>query len=526
VNIWLKWSSIDKSSSSELSEAINSMYKWYQNSRFCYVYLADVRTSTAEETLEMFLGSRWFTRGWTLQELLAPSHMLFFDQNWAHLLTLRPESGKYDSVNWLDMGWLSSTESKRICEAISKTTGIRDIYITGEQELLDACVAEKMSWSAKRQTTREEDKAYSLLGILNLNMPLMYGEGSRAFSRLQAAIAQETDDHTLFTWPYTTRLSRNTWLERSALATSPRDFLIDTPLVPVKGYDMNSMSWYPEVHYSNTNKGIHITLPFRELPYTSGFGVLIALKCTDMRDFLHGMPKLLVAIPMFRSHLGSLTLHRTGHSCKPTLMPRHLFEKTTVSGFYLRPTIENIGFNTWESYEDGIKPITLTSERSRLELFVDESYPPDVTWYHNHANIYVNLFSGTSRNNPLRPHIFGLKLAGRNPSITGDDSIFLVLSYTIDLSNFVRPSNLNWTVANLRIALLHGKGFASLLAFVLQEPADFEGRIKWSSKTDSILIEQELGPVIFRCTYALGSTGEVMLNLGCEDTPHSAITYV
>jgi hypothetical protein len=499
------------------------MYDWYQNSKVCFVYLADVYCTSAEETLGMFLGSRWFTRGWTLQELLAPRQLLFFDYHWAHVLTLRPSNGKYDSVIWLDKGWLSSTESRRIYESISKTTGIRGMYITGEQGLRGACVAEKISWSTRRQTTRVEDKAYSLLGILNLNMPLLYGEGSKAFARLQAAIAQETDDRTLFIWPYNTRLSRNSNLERSALATSPSDFLIDTPLVPLKGNNSDYMRWYPDVHYSSTNKGIHITLPYLELPYTSGFGVLVALDCTDARDRFTGSSGLLVALPMFRSHLGSSSLHRTGHSCKPTLMPRHLFEKTTVSAFYLRSVVEDTGMNNWESYEDESKPIAMSSGHSRLGFFVDESYPPDVTWYHNYANIFVNLFSGTSRRNPPGPHIFGLKLADRNPSITGEDSIFLMLQYTIHVSEPSRATNLHWTVEDLRIALVHGKGFASLLAFILQKPADFAEQINWACSTDSILISYHSGHVTFRCTHATGSTGEVTLKFTCEDTPLSVI---
>jgi hypothetical protein len=116
--------------------------------------------------------SQWFTRGWTLQELLAPSSIVFFDKD------------------WIDIGTKVSLE-----EIISEITGIDDFT-----NFETACVAQKMSWAGKRETTRIEDKAYCLLGLFDVNMPPLYGEGEKAFARLQLEILKTSDDESIFAW--------------------------------------------------------------------------------------------------------------------------------------------------------------------------------------------------------------------------------------------------------------------------------------------------------------------------------------
>ncbi|KAJ3561952.1 hypothetical protein NPX13_g8748 [Xylaria arbuscula] len=176
--IWMDTCCIDKTSSSELSEAINSMFRWYQDAAICYAYLADVLDdTTGDSLLPALLQSQWFTRGWTLQELLAPREVVFFSKNWNKLTT------KLTSV-----------------DILSTVTGIESIYLEGEP-LEDASAAKKMSWASSRRTTRIEDIAYCLLGIFDVNMPLIYGEGKKAFRRLQEEIMKANpEDHTLFAW--------------------------------------------------------------------------------------------------------------------------------------------------------------------------------------------------------------------------------------------------------------------------------------------------------------------------------------
>ena len=151
---WVDSSCIDKSSSSELSEAINSMYDWYRYSGTCYCFLHDLHDiDTSDPTFcEEFGNSKWFTRGWTLQELLAPSVLLFLSKTWRVIGT------KYT-----------------LASVVETVTHIDYTVLTFEQPLEAVSVARKMSWAASRTTTRVEDEAYSLMGIFGVTIPISYG---------------------------------------------------------------------------------------------------------------------------------------------------------------------------------------------------------------------------------------------------------------------------------------------------------------------------------------------------------------
>jgi hypothetical protein len=171
---WVDTCCIDKSSSAELSEAINSMFRWYQDAARCYVYLSDVSVSTSDGDGKFsqrwkpaFKKSRWFTRGWTLQELIAPASVEFF---------------------FKEEQWLGDKQSLE--QTLYETTGIAIEALRGSP-LSHFDVDERMSWAAKRQTKREEDEAYVLLGIFDVHMPLIYGEGrKKALVRLQKEIEE------------------------------------------------------------------------------------------------------------------------------------------------------------------------------------------------------------------------------------------------------------------------------------------------------------------------------------------------
>jgi hypothetical protein len=170
---WVDTCCIDKSSSSELSTAINSMFRWYQNAALCYVYLSDVSTSrnaaNQQETTwkAAFRESRWFRRGWTLQELIAPASVEFFSRE-GHQLGSK----------------------KTLEQDIHEITGIAIKALRGVS-LSNFAVEERMSWAKHRETTQPEDKAYSLLGIFDVFMPLLYAEGEKkAFERLQRKISK------------------------------------------------------------------------------------------------------------------------------------------------------------------------------------------------------------------------------------------------------------------------------------------------------------------------------------------------
>lgn len=169
--IWVDTCCIDKSNNTEVSEAINSMFRWYQRAVRCYVYLPDVQRDGGDSNNSIqlwepqFRKSRWFTRGWTLQELLAPSSVEFFDTC----------GNKLGDKRYLE-------------RQLHEITGISVQALRGTA-LSKFAVSERLSWAETRQTKREEDKAYSLLGIFNIHIPLIYGEGmNNAFKRLKEEI--------------------------------------------------------------------------------------------------------------------------------------------------------------------------------------------------------------------------------------------------------------------------------------------------------------------------------------------------
>ncbi|OJT05153.1 Vegetative incompatibility protein HET-E-1, partial [Trametes pubescens] len=259
--LWLDSCCIDKTSSAELSEAINSMFEWYANSSICYVFLADVEDNKAPRyasdvatshavhgsdtpgavsivsesqlhlpatendhcvsqpihdshscpreadserftsdahsatsnfasdntgnsspywTLSLrrrFCSSRWHTRGWTLQELIAPRTVLF-----------------------LSSGWNILGSKLTLSDLIEEATGVDHDVLTHKKSLCSVSVAQRMWWASGRKTTRIEDEAYCLMGLFGVNLPTVYGEGRRAFIRLQEEIFRTIPDQSIFAW--------------------------------------------------------------------------------------------------------------------------------------------------------------------------------------------------------------------------------------------------------------------------------------------------------------------------------------
>jgi hypothetical protein len=219
---WVDTCCIDKSSSAELSEAINSMYSWYKQAAVCYAYLEDmsIDCSAFIRKVDPFSRCRWFRRGWTLQEMIAPQNLRLYNKDW---ICTGDKS---------DYGTLI---------ALCQVTGVPEkVMRTGNVGL--CCIAQRMSWAAGRRTTRAEDRAYSLLGIFGVNMPLIYGEGEKAFLRLQKEIMESSDDDSIFAW-LSTQTSYATL--RGLLARSPDEFdswrnidFIEAPL-PTNDYEFS-----------------------------------------------------------------------------------------------------------------------------------------------------------------------------------------------------------------------------------------------------------------------------------------------
>lgn len=175
---WMDTVCIDKTNHAELSEAINSMFRWYESAECCFVYLQDI--DARRKTFDIGHSS-WFERGWTLQELVAPSDMVFFDEHWNKLGTK------------LSLG-----------DELSAASGVPLNVLQSPTLLHRHNNAQRLSWAAARVTTREEDQTYCLLGLLGINMPLIYGEGGvQAFQRMQTLLMERYDDESLLAWEMT-----------------------------------------------------------------------------------------------------------------------------------------------------------------------------------------------------------------------------------------------------------------------------------------------------------------------------------
>jgi hypothetical protein len=230
---WLDTCCISKSSSAELTEAINSMFKWYRASEVCYAFLSDLEPGN-----ESLRECKWFQRGWTLQELIAPSNVRFYDKKWnfrGDKLSLRSELA---SITQIDPGVLTNVVS-----------------------LAEVPVAVRMSWAATRKTTREEDRAYSLLGIFQINMPMLYGEGEKAFIRLQEEIIKDSPDMSIFGWTQSNPLVQG-GQHSGLLASSPADFEDTGSLVVAQD------TVFDICEFSITNRGLRFQVPLAMDPGT------------------------------------------------------------------------------------------------------------------------------------------------------------------------------------------------------------------------------------------------------------------
>ncbi|KIJ65604.1 hypothetical protein HYDPIDRAFT_88236, partial [Hydnomerulius pinastri MD-312] len=177
---WCDTCCINKESSSELEEAVTSMFRWYQHSALTIVYLSDVIGSSFQGLIK----SQWFTRGWTLQELLAPRVMQFYESSWRPCV----QGSEYNHK-----------VVPQLVEILEKITGIPAAalreYVPGTDH-----PREKLRWASSRITSRIEDIGYSLVGIFDVTLTPHYGEGDKAFARLLLKIMKSTNDISLFDW--------------------------------------------------------------------------------------------------------------------------------------------------------------------------------------------------------------------------------------------------------------------------------------------------------------------------------------
>ncbi|KAG0699402.1 heterokaryon incompatibility protein-domain-containing protein [Suillus ampliporus] len=329
--IWIDTCCIDKTNSTELSEAINSMHAWYQDSAVCYVYLHDIDNEAVKTDIKTALeNASWFYRGWTLQELIAPHNVLFFTKDWSKIGT---------------KATLAST--------LHEITHIRQEVLLGRS--YTSSIAEKMSWAAGRQTQRIEDRAYSLMGLFGIHMPIIYGEGEKAFRRLQLEIMKSSDDQTIFAWRGSLAypiIVRSCGL----LAPAPDVFSCTSPY-PIVSMDhtrFNNLLHTPgnptplrdslRRGYSISNDGIHITLPMKQ---GEGDAWLAVLRCgSEGQEVPYGI--------YLKQKAGSDEFLRTSPTKLPKLKSEDLKGLTLrkiciVVDHHIPPTIHRRQFFTFQS---------------------------------------------------------------------------------------------------------------------------------------------------------------------------------
>lgn len=229
--IWIDTCCIDKRSSAELSEAINSMYRYYKESYACFAFLQDARSGG--NAWHGLRNAKWWSRGWTLQELIAPSRVFFYNADWMYIGT-----------------------RQGYADTISSITLVPIAVLAGEDPLMYS-IAQRMSWVSSRHTTRIEDMAYCMLGLLNVNMPLLYGEGAKAFIRLQEEVVKTSADQSIFAWPLPASMSTDSTFMIGVLAVSPTSF---------SGCSETTEMRARETSYAMTNLGLNIRLPIAQLP--------------------------------------------------------------------------------------------------------------------------------------------------------------------------------------------------------------------------------------------------------------------
>ncbi|TLD20579.1 hypothetical protein PspLS_08735 [Pyricularia sp. CBS 133598] len=177
---WVDTCCIDKTDSVELGEAINSMYRWYAQAAVCIVYLGDLSATITDSALAagQLHTCKWFTRGWTLQELIAPKIVNFYNSDWRFV----------------------GSKSQHFASAIAGFTNIAKDVLLHNKDPSEYTVAQRMSWASGRKTKRPEDRAYSLMGLFDISMPPVYGEQDKAFQRLQEEVIRTNPDMSILAW--------------------------------------------------------------------------------------------------------------------------------------------------------------------------------------------------------------------------------------------------------------------------------------------------------------------------------------
>ncbi|KAK4451675.1 hypothetical protein QBC34DRAFT_269430, partial [Podospora aff. communis PSN243] len=260
--VWIDLCCVNQTDENALKACILAMHRWYQNAGVCYVFLPDVEAGDDPRgPLSSFQNSIWFTKGWTLQELLAPAEVRFYDKSWTFIGT-----------------------KKDLCHAIEGITGIPRAILAGTQELRCASVAQRLSWAAGRKTTQAEDQAYCLQGLFDVALPARYDEGiENAFRRLQEEIMKSPHaDDSILAWGLGPGGGLHPTPSRAipgVLASTPADFLNSGQVVPIRDAGRGP--------FNLVDGCLELNLSIRDTSDGQVFGVL---NCGPSEDLSVGIP--------------------------------------------------------------------------------------------------------------------------------------------------------------------------------------------------------------------------------------------
>ncbi|KAI9148849.1 Vegetative incompatibility protein [Paramyrothecium foliicola] len=386
THVWIDTCCINKADMVELSEAINSMFRWYERAAVCYVYLSDVAgNQNPREEGSSFQSSRWFRRGWTLQELLAPTELVFYSSEWRVLGT-----------------------KVQLCTTLERITGIPVSIVRGVGAIRCASIAQRMSWAARRKTKRKEDQAYCLLGVFGISMPMIYGEGSeKAFFRLQEHIIKNLRDQSILAWGLTQdgcTEGRGGKGPKGLLAATPADFAHSGTIVPRD----RTTSYLDSIEISGGSLRLSLS------QVASSEGLVGLLNCGPEADI-----QTVVGIRLFKTSPGGPEEYTRRGGC-------HFMKQTNLHSFSVRTALSVIsndsGPNTkgethahWLYDEDDLK-------NAQLKLI--EVTPPSA-WDSRRAVITSEVLSRKD----ARPSIV-MKLRPQGPE--GQDFILMLHFNTKD----------------------------------------------------------------------------------------------
>ncbi|KAL2106812.1 hypothetical protein VUR80DRAFT_6186 [Thermomyces stellatus] len=311
--IWIECICVDGSSTAEVSEAVNSAFRWFQKAAVCLVYLADLPAGSPNDDTS-WRRCEWWTRAWTLPELLAPSTVHFYDKDW---------------------NFRGTKTSPPLLGIIARITTVSEDVLRDGSLIPGVSVAKRMSWASTRKARRVEDRAYSLLGIFGVHMQAIYGEGAESFKRLQDEILKDTRDVSLLAWEAQPEEKR---LFRGLFASSPKEFARFVKCPP----EWKTPLFF-EGEIQSTSKGVSITAPFISLP-SLGQEILLL-------DLGTHVPQRRTALILFRyndyyirpSTHATITTEPGGSTTMSICAVRHIDASTsrTISNTLQTPKIVN-----------------------------------------------------------------------------------------------------------------------------------------------------------------------------------------